>query len=127
VNKEDIFMTYMLNCKNGYLVGIQPFGNHIQTNDLYDKLCFLADQLRINEFTGFLLEGQYFINLWTSIIILEKFKPKLTDMLIGLNDKISIVDDCLDTVERYSVGFKQEKQFENYQKWILEIKSRYNI
>lgn len=119
-------MNYIVSCKNGYRDGIEPFGNHIRTNELYETLCFLADQLSLNEFTGYLMEGQYFINLWAAIIIVDRFRPKTSEKLIGLNDDKSTVEDCLETVERYSVNFKQDGQFDNYQKWISEIKLSYS-
>jgi hypothetical protein len=119
-------MSYLVSCKNGYLEGIEPFSNHIRKNELYEKLCFLADQLSLDEFTGYLVEGQYFINLWTAIIILDRFRPKTSEKLIGLNNNKSIAEDCLETIEQYSDSFKQDGQFDNYQKWILEIKSSYS-
>ncbi len=124
--KEDVFMNYIVSCKNGYLEGIQPFGNHNRTNEFYEKLCSLAKELSIRQFIGYLMDGQYFIDLWAAIIILDRFRPKISEKLIGLNDNKSIVEDCFETIQGYFVNFKQDGQLDNCKKWLSEVKLRYS-
>ena len=73
------------------------------------------------------MEYQYYINLWTSYFILEDFKPSIDQKLIGMNDNLSIVDDCIETVERYASGFENVVQIDNCRIWLDKIKGHYSI
>jgi hypothetical protein len=61
-----------------------------------------------------------------SYIYLQDFKPNKDEKLIGLNDDISIVDDCIETIYRYAEDFTLAQR-NNYSKWIQTIKTHYNL
>jgi hypothetical protein len=123
INRKDSFI---INCRNGYRLNLRPFEPNINSTDFYKALLVSISQYSILEFIGNLMEGQYYINLWAAYFILDIFQPNINEKLIGMNDKKSIVEECIETVERYSVDFG-ESQKENYEKWILKVKFRYNI
>jgi len=119
--------SFLIVCKNGYLAGLRPFDTNITATDFYKRLVFSINQYSLFEFIGYLMESQYYINLWAAFFILDKFQPDINEKLIGMNDKKSIVEDCIETVDRYAVHFSELSQKENYVKWMSEVKFRYSI
>jgi len=126
--KSDSFIVV---CKNAYLLHLHPFDSDIIQHKCYKRLNFIADQYvvkgQLREFTGYLLEGQYYINLLAAYFILDKFRPKKETKLIGLNDKVSIVEDCIETCDRYAQYFEKNTHIENYKVWIKGIKDYYSL
>ncbi len=123
--------SFIVVCKNAYLLNLRPFDNSVIDHKCYKRLNFIADQYaienKLSELTGCLAEGQYYINFLAAYFILEKFKPKKEEKLIVFNSDKSIVEDCIETCDRYAEHFEAGDQSENYHKWITKIKSYYNI
>jgi hypothetical protein len=124
---RDLADSYLITCKNAYLSGVYPFNLNFTNTNHYRRLRDIASQIDLKDFIGYLMEYQYYINLWTSYFILEDFKPNIDQKLIGMNDKLSIVDDCIETVERYRSGFEKAEQIDNCRIWLDKIKSHYAI
>jgi len=119
--------SFIIICRNAYLAGLHPFDTNIESTDFYKKLTFSASQHKLRNFIGNLMEGHYYINLWTAFFILDKFNPNIDEKLIGMNDDKSIVQDCIETTDSYAVDFQKQSQRENYHNWISGVKSRYKI
>jgi len=115
----------MLNCRTMYLAGLKPFGFDNLEDANYAKLQTIAGGFTLRQLYQFFLEHQYYINLWAAIFILDKFKPVLGERLVGLNDKTSIVDECMEILKRHSEDFNTLQQ-QNYDVWIKEIKTHYH-
>ncbi|MFB9841807.1 hypothetical protein [Mucilaginibacter ginsenosidivorans] len=116
--------SFLRTCRNAYFDKQRPFNIEIGRGELYQKLSSLANSLELSIFIGFLMEWQYYINLWASVLILEEFRPEKERKLIGLNYNVSVVDECIETIERYSENFDQT-QMDNYKKWLSLVKTRY--
>jgi hypothetical protein len=118
--------SFTICCRNIYLAGLKPFGFDMLENRDFIKLQMIAEGLTLRHLYEYFLENQYYINLWAAIFILDKFKPALGEKLIGLNDQISIVDECMEILERHSEYF-DEPQHQNYHSWIKKIKTYYHL
>jgi len=116
----------MVLCKNMYLAGLKPFGFDISENSNYAKLKTIAEELPLRHLYGFFLEHQYYMNLWAAIFILDKFKPALEETLVGLNDKLTIVGNCMEILKRHAEDF-DTIQLTNYDVWIKKIKTHYHL
>lgn len=123
----DLPYSYLMTCKSAYLSGVYPFDSNFTNTNYYRQIKDISCQIQLKDFIGNLMEYQYYINLWTSYFILEDFKPSKEQKLIGMNDKISIVDDCIETVERYLAYFEKAEQIANCRIWLDKIKSYYAI
>jgi hypothetical protein len=119
--------SFAITCRNAYLNGLHPFDSNIDLTDSYINLSSIVERLSLHDFIGYLMEGQYNINLWAAFFILDKFRPDINEKLIGMNDEKSIVKDCIETVDTYATNFTQESQKDNYTKWMSEVKFRYNL
>src|SRR5688500_10835102 len=70
---------FLIQCKRNYFLNIRPGGVDARKTKEYSKLSRIAKSYFENglerEFAGFLMESQYFINLWAAHLILEYGRP----------------------------------------------------
>ncbi len=108
--------SYLFYCKDNYIKGIRPADIECKNKNGYIKLVEIAklyfDNNLMDRFSGYLMEGHYFVQLWTAHLILEYGKPdaKLKQL-------------CLDEINNYSdnplaqdVAIQEKKWLDNYLK-----------
>ena len=70
---------YLITCKENYFKEVFPADPRSKNNPTFITLFSIAGQYieqgRLNELADFLMESQYFINLWTAHFILEQGNP----------------------------------------------------
>lgn len=105
---------YLLACKSNYFSKIYPSDNISKDSSGYKTLQLIAqsyfDAGKFIEFAGFLMEGHYFVNLWTAHLILENGNP---------DKKTS--EECIAIIKEYStstlnteVAFQEKNWLNNY-------------
>ena len=120
---------FLLICRNLYFREVHPFDFDKAETELYQNITdFGKEYIKeygLKAFLGFLMEGQYRVNFWAALIALEYGDPR-TDEKSGTSYAETVIDQCIDTVERH-VGFHTtDKQQRNGENWIKKIKTRYN-
>jgi hypothetical protein len=123
--------TFILSCRTAFINNLMPFQFDKETLPLYKKLEQIALDYKqkglLRQFYEHLQEGQYYINLWTAYFLIEKFELSITENLIGLNDKESIIEHCYRFIENHFQSFKDKEQIKNCSFWLEEKKAAYNI
>jgi len=88
---------YLLICKSNYFSKIYPTDNISKDSPGYKTLQLIAqsffDEEKHIDFAGFLMEAQYFVDLWTAHLILEYGNP---------DKKLS--EECIAIITEYSTS-----------------------
>ncbi len=106
--------SYLFYCKENYVKGIRPADVNSKSKDGYKKLVEIAklyiESNLLDRFAGYLMEGHYFVQLWTAHLILEYGQPE---------EKLKQL--CLDEITNYSdnplapdVSIQEKDWLENY-------------
>ena len=112
---------FLFGCKNLYWASIHPFDLEKSNLQEYKQLTELGkdllEQRGLNRFVGFLMEYQYRVAVWASMIALEYGKPKPKEMLPSNQDK-SIIDACLECIMQDEIEPLSAEITENKKKWV---------
>ncbi len=106
--------SYLLHCKENYLSGIYPADPNRFDKEGYERLLktakYFFDNNLLNQFSEFLMEGNYLVQLWTAHFILELGKPDLI-----------LRQQCLTEIKKYAdkslipeVASQEKKWLDNY-------------
>ena len=102
---------YLFTCKSNYFSVIRPADNNSKNEQGYKTLVQIAmtyfDNNRYNDFAGFFMEGQYFVDLWTAHLILEFGNPDQ-----------NLIDTCIEIIKGYSKGSLDEQVTAQEKKWL---------
>jgi hypothetical protein len=105
--------SYLFYCKEFYFAGIKPTDFISNKNNGYKVLIEIAklyfEKKLLEEFATYLMEGQYFIQLWTAHLILEFGNP---------DEKLKEL--CLDEIEKYSDNPLAPEVAIHEKKWLKE-------
>lgn len=92
--KEDP-VSFIIQCKTNYFLGIRPVHQHSKDTDGYKALIQIAknyfDADRYDDFAGNFMEGQYFIDLWAAHLMLEYGQANESHK-----------ETCLEIIRRYT-------------------------
>nr|WKN34935.1 hypothetical protein K4G66_21400 [Tunicatimonas sp. TK19036] len=105
--------SYLSACKDCYLRAIYPSDDSVKNEPEYQKLFKIAREFfqagKIDEFSYYLMEGQYLTNLWTAHFILE---------FENISQKLK--DNCYEVIKRYSESRLNEKVAKLEKNWMNE-------
>ena len=111
---------FLFGCKNLYLASIHPFDFEKSNLSEYKQLTELGKELLeqrgLKSFVGHLMENQYRVAVWASMIIVEYGKPKQTEMLPN-NKNRSIIVACSDCIMKDEIEPLPAKIIENRKNW----------
>ena len=107
---------YLYYCKVNYYDGIRPLDYNKKNENGYKILVEIAktyfNEGKTDSFAEYMMEGQYFIQLWTAHLILDFCKP---------NQRTK--DICLSEIRKYSnstldpaVAEQEKEWLKNYEK-----------
>ncbi|MBK0384526.1 hypothetical protein I5M32_16310 [Pedobacter sp. SD-b] len=106
--------SYLFYCRENYFNNIRPADQNSKNKLTFKKLIDIANLYfqndRQDEFAGYLMEGQYFVQLWTAHLIIEFGKPNK-----------ELKKRCLEEIEKYSestlspeVAIQEKNWLKNY-------------
>ena len=111
---------FLFGCKNLYLASIHPFDFDKRNLNEYKQIVELGKELLaqrgIQNFLGYLMEYQYRVSVWASMIALEYGKPK-QDEILTLNGKETIINSCLECIMKNEIEPLPAKIIENKKNW----------
>ena len=111
---------FLFGCKNLYFLSIHPFDfdkkNRKEYVELVDLGKLVLEEEGIQIFLGYLLEYQYRVSVWASMIALEYGKPNPNEML-QLNKNITIINACLDCIMKDEIESLSVKIIANKKNW----------
>tara|TARA_R100000935_G_C2757280_1_gene132142 strand:- start:29 stop:415 length:387 start_codon:yes stop_codon:yes gene_type:complete len=111
---------FLFGCKSLYFLSIHPFDfdkkNRKEYVELVDLGKLVLEEEGIQVFLGYLLEYQYRVSVWASMIALEYGKPNPNEML-QLNKNITIIDACLDCIMKDEIEPLSAKIITNKKNW----------
>jgi hypothetical protein len=121
--------SFLWNCKSAYLKGLYPFDFDNIEKQEYKSIIETGKSLirerGLQGFLGFLMEGQYYIELWAAIIALEYGNiPKEEKLKYNINK--TVLECCLSEVKKYIIHSKNTDFKENGRLWLQKILTRYN-
>jgi hypothetical protein len=105
--------SYIIQCRTNWFLGIRPCGNNAKEEREYKTLITIAQTyFEINqyeEFSGFFMEGQYLIHLWTAHLILEYGQPSA-----DLKERcLKIITEYIDNPLAPEVTIEEKKWLDN--------------
>jgi hypothetical protein len=111
--------SYLFYCKEFYFTGIKPTDFISNKNNGYKILIEIAqlyfEKNLLEEFATYLMEGQYFIQLWTAHLILEYGNP---------DEKLKEL--CLNEIKNYSDNPLAPEVAIQEEKWLKEYYEKVN-
>jgi len=111
-------MIYLEKCKALFDKGITPSNKAFLNFPAYKSIVEIAKNYfrnnKLEEFSGYLSEGQYYVSLWTAHLILEYNDPPK-----------QIRDMCIETIERYSNNPLSLKVAEEEKEWLKQNLEKY--
>ncbi|MGC1631652.1 MAG: hypothetical protein WA749_06000 [Gelidibacter sp.] len=111
---------FLFGCKNLYLASIHPFDFDKKNLNEYKQIIELGKELLaqrgIQNFLGYLMEYQYRVSVWASMIALEYGKPKQNEIL-DLSGTETIIDSCLECIMQDEINPLPAEIIENKKKW----------
>lgn len=112
---------FLFSCKNLYLASIHPFdfdkSNHIEYKKTLEFGKAILAQIGIQSFLGYLMESQYRVSVWASMIALEYGKSK-EDEILNLSGTETIVDSCLECIMQDEIDPLSAEIVENKKNWV---------
>ena len=120
--------SFLWSCKSTYLKGLHPFDN-VDTQEyksIIETGKSLINERGLQDFLGFLMEGQYYIQLWAAIIALEYGDIQKEEKL-KYNSSKTVLECCLSEVEKYITHSKNTDFKKNGELWLEKILMRYKI
>jgi hypothetical protein len=87
--------SFLISCREAYLQGIRPADPNNYDRQEYKKIVDIArlyfDNNLQREFSGYMMEGQYYIDLWTAHLLFEYGQPN-----------INLKNRCLEIIKQYA-------------------------
>ena len=112
---------FLFGCKNLYLASIHPFDFDKRNLNEYKQIINLGKELLaqrgIQNFLGYLMEPQYRVSVWASMIAIEHGNPKI-DEILNLSGNKTIIDSCLECIMQNEISSLSDEIIENKKKWI---------
>ncbi|SNR28991.1 hypothetical protein SAMN06269173_10178 [Hymenobacter mucosus] len=100
---------------------------------MYQEHLALGRELLCHEglqrFLGHVVEGHYYVSLWTALIALEFGRPVRNEVLHGPG-RTPVVDMCLDIIRRHYVSHSHnlsDSQNDLVADWLAKIDARYEM
>ena len=104
-----------------YLTSIHPFDFDKRNLNEYKQIIELGKELLaqrgIQNFLGYLVESQYRVSVWASMITIEYGNPK-QDGILNLNGTKTIIDCCLECITQNEINSLSAEIIKNKKKWI---------
>ena len=121
---------FLFGCKNLYHLSIHPFDFEKSELKEYKQLVELGKVI-IQEsghqsLAGFVVEYQYRVSIWSSMIVLEFGKPDPNEIL-EISGTETILNNCLEEIQQNEINELSAEIIENKINWINKIKTCYNI
>ncbi|MBJ7881257.1 hypothetical protein JEM65_11445 [Gelidibacter salicanalis] len=120
---------FLFGCKNLYFLGIHPFDFSKSDSDEYKGIVELGkeiiQEIGLQSFVGFIVEYQYRVGIWSSLITLEFGKPDRNEIL-EISGTETILSACLEKIEQNEIDALLTDIIENKKSWIEKIKTCYN-
>ena len=111
---------FLFGCKNLYLASIHPFDFDKRNLDEYQQIIKLGkeilDQRGIQDFLGYLMESQYRVSIWASMIVIEYGNPK-ADEILNISGTKTIIDSCLECIMQDEINPLSTDVNENKKMW----------
>ena len=112
---------FLFGCRNLYLSSIHPFDFDKRNLSEYKQIVELGKELLaqrgIQNFLGYLMESQYRVPVWASMIAIEYGNPK-QDEILNLSGTKTIIDSCLECIMQNEINSLSAEIIENKKKWI---------
>ena len=112
---------FLFGCKNLYLTSIHPFdfdkSNLIEYKQILELGKEILAEIGIQNFLGYLMESQYRVSVWVSMIALEYGKPN-KDEILNLSGTKTIVDSCLECIMQDEIDPLSAEIVENKKNWV---------
>jgi len=120
---------FLFGCKNLYNLSIHPFDFEKSELKEYKQLVELGKEI-IQEsghqsFAGFVVEYQYRVSIWSSMIVLEFGKLDPNEIL-EISGTKTILNICLEKIKQNEINELSTEIIENKKNWINKIKTCYN-
>jgi len=120
---------FLFGCKNLYNLSIHPFDFDKSDRKEYKQLIELGKEKitsdGIQNFVGFIMEYQYRVGIWSSMIALEYGKLDQNEIL-NTSGTETIFSACLKKIEQNEINELPIEFIENKKSWIEKIKTHYN-
>lgn len=120
---------FLFGCKNLYFLGIHPFDFSKSDSDEYKGIVELGKEIiqesGLQNFCEFIVEHQYRIAIWSSMITLEFGKPD-RDEILKISGIKTIFSACIEKIEQNEINDLPTEIIENKKNWIRKIKTCYN-
>ncbi|MFL5765991.1 MAG: hypothetical protein ACJ77K_18750 [Bacteroidia bacterium] len=121
---------FLWTCKSTYLKGLSPFDfdnrDKQECKYIIETGKSLIKERGLQSFLGFLMEGQYYIQLWAALIALEYGDiPK--EEKLSYNTSKTILECCIEEVEKYITHSKNAEFKKNAELWLQRIIDKQRI
>ncbi|MDN3594172.1 hypothetical protein [Zunongwangia endophytica] len=121
---------FLFSCKNLYLASIHPFDFDKRNLNEYKQIVELGKELLaqrgIQNFLGYLMESQYRISVWASMIAIEYGKPK-QDEILNLSGTETIINACLECIMKNEIEPLPAKIIDNKKNWVQKNVPQHRI
>ena len=111
---------FLFGCKNLYWASIHPFDFDKRNLNEYIQIVELGKELLaqrgIQNFLGYLMEYQYRVSVWASMIALEYGKPN-QDEILTLNGTETIINSCLECIMKDEIEPLSAEIIANKKNW----------
>jgi len=111
---------FLFSCKNIYLSSIHPFDFDKRNLTEYKQLIEIGKELLvqrgIQNFLNYLMESQYRVSIWASMIAIEYGNIKQNEIL-KLSRTKTIIDACLECIMQDEINPLSAEIIENKKKW----------
>ena len=112
---------FLFSCKNLYLASIHPFdfdkSSLIEYKQTLEFGKEILAQIGIQSFLGYLMESQYRVSVWASMIALEYGQPKENEIL-NFSGERTIIDSCLECIMQDEIEPLDEEIIANKKNWV---------
>lgn len=120
---------FLFGCKNLYFLDIHPFDFNKSGSKEYKGIIELGrkiiKEIGLQSFAGFMIEHQYRVGIWSSMIVLEYGRPDLKEIVeFGSN---TIFNTCIKEVEKEEIQELSTEIMRNKKEWIEKIKTSYSL
>jgi len=116
--------------KELYLKKIHPFDFNLSSTEEYQRIIFLGNQLMqeigLQDFLGYLLEGQYRVHVWAAYIGLEYGNPDRNEIL-KISGKKTIINSCIQLVQEITQRAPDDPIRRNQEEWLAKMKAKYSM
>ena len=120
---------FLFGCKNLYFMGIHPFDFSKTDSDEYKGIVELGKEIMkeigIQDFAEFVIEYQYRVNIWSSMIVLE-FGEFDQNEILKTSGIETIFSACLEKIKQNEINKLPNEINENKKNWVEKIKTCYN-